>query len=107
MMRIRSAANRFMLVATVALAAGSAAAQTCDSLLGGVNCAGKSPGGQQVSRTPASARGNNDWRLGGGSGFDGLGGSLATSDDQPATFGAITFGGGGTTCSGLFRSRNC
>jgi hypothetical protein len=36
-----------------------------------------------------------------------LGGDLTKSFDRPGTIGAVTFGGGGRACSGMFRSVNC
>jgi len=102
MMGIRSVANCLTIVASLALIAGSAGSQTCDSLLGGANCGAKPQNVQQNSRASTSygPQGNTDWRLGSGSATGGLGSVLSSRDDQPATFGAITFGGGGTTVAG-------
>ena len=108
-MRIRSAANILMLIGSLAFIAGSAVSQTCDSLLGGANCGARPQASQQNGRIPPSygPQGNTDWRLGSGSATGGIGSGLSSRDDQPATFGAITFGGSGRTCSGPFRSRDC
>lgn len=84
-------------------------AQTCDSLLGGVNC------GANVSRQggvspPAKTQPpkiGSDWDFGGRPSSGSLGVDLSsTASSDTAFFGAITFGGG-TTCSGPFRSRRC
>lgn len=109
MMRIRPAANSLMLIGSLALIAGAAMSQTCDSILGGANCGANRQNTQQNNRVAPSyvSRGNTDWLLGSGSATGGLGSGLSSRDDQPATFGAITFGGGGAICSGPFRSRNC
>jgi hypothetical protein len=108
-MRIHSTANNLTLVVSLTLIVGSAIAQTCDSLLGGANCGARPQNSQQNGQMSPSntSRGNADWRLGSGSATGGLGNGLSSRDDQAATFGAITFGGGGATCSGPFRSRNC
>src|SRR6478752_239964 len=108
-MRIRSCVNSLVLLTSLTLIAGSAISQTCDSLLGGANCGAKPQSSRQIGRpSPSYApQGNSDWRLGSGSSALGLGSGLSSRDDQPGTFGAITFGGGGATCSGPFRSRNC
>ena len=107
-MRIRSGVNYLVLLASVKLIAGPAISQTCDSLLG-APIAVADENSQQISRASPSyaPQGNSDWRLGSGSSVGGLGSGLSSRDDQPGTFGAITFGGGRATCSGPFRSRNC
>jgi len=108
-MRMRSATNGVALVISLTLIAGAAISQTCDSLLGGANCGAKPQNTQLNAQTSRSYSqpGNSDWRLGSGSAAGGLGSGLSGRDDQPGTFGAITFGGGGATCSGPFRSRSC
>jgi len=85
------------------LAAGELAqAQTCDTLLGKADCAGSAGVGANAGRrpnTPAGPTGLSTQALGRG--------LSVTDDDQVGMFGAITFGGRGTTCSGPFRVRNC
>lgn len=81
----------------------AADAQTCDSLLGGVNC-----GASSRTSTVTNLSYDRQGSLGTsaqGLGFDLSGGS--SRDDQPAMFGSITFGGSGARCSGLFRTRDC
>lgn len=91
-------------VSAVLAVAGLANAQTCDSLLGKADCGTKS---RQGSASLPSGRGN-DWDFRGRSTSSGLGVDLSsTASNDTATFGAITFGGGGTMCSGPFRSRRC
>jgi len=97
----------------VSLAAGVmivsiANAQTCDSILGGANCGAARPGGTSLSSTATSSKMGGDWDFGGRPSSGGLGVDLSsTSSSDTGFFGAITFGGGGTTCSGPFRSRRC
>ena len=78
-------------------------AQTCDTLLGKTDCAGSAAGPPSPSRssgnTSAGMTGLSNQALGRGL-------SLA-DDDVPGMFGALTFGGNGSTCSGPFRVRRC
>src|SRR5690348_10648928 len=93
-----------VVIATL-VAAGLANAQTCDSLLGKTDCGAKSV--QQRGASPLSGSGN-DWDFGRSSTSGGLGVDLSSSaSSDTAVFGAITFGGGNTICSGPFRSRRC
>jgi len=96
--------NVLSALALAFLAAGDVAqAQTCDTLLGKADCGG--PGGGVTSA--GGARSNS---ASGPTGFStqALGRGLSvTDDDQTGMFGAITFGGRGTTCSGPFRVRSC
>ena len=96
--------NVLLAFATLAfLAAGGVAqAQTCDTLLGKADCGGSAGDGTSPGRrsnTPAGPTGFSTQALGRG--------LSVTDDDQTGMFGAITFGGRGTTCSGPFRVRNC
>lgn len=82
-------------------------AQTCDSLLGGVNCGASvsRQGGASTNLQPSKM--GNDWDFGGRPSSGSLGVDVSsTASSDTAFFGAITFGGG-TTCSGPFRSRRC
>jgi hypothetical protein len=78
-------------------------AQTCDTLLGKADCGGPSGVPTSSNRTaPANAAGMT------GLSNQALGRGLSLGDDdQPGMFGALTFGGHGTTCSGPFRVRRC
>ncbi len=80
-----------------------AQAQTCDSLLGKTDCGGRTGGltsaGGTGSNAPSGPTGLSTQALGRG--------LSVTDDDQAGMFGAITFGGRGTTCSGPFRVRSC
>jgi hypothetical protein len=97
MRRIVAAA---FLSATLAV---SAPAQICNSMTGSLNCGGPSgflPGvGEGLYGSSGRASGNLP-------GVSTLGGDL-TGGDRPGTLGAITFGGDGKRCSGMFRSVNC
>jgi hypothetical protein len=87
-----------------------ASAQTCDSLLGGANCGANIPRPGAASRPadPQSPKLGSDWSFGGRSSGQGLGVDLSsTASNDTGFFGAITFSGGGTTCSGPLRSRRC
>jgi hypothetical protein len=85
-----------------AVLAAPAMAQSCNSMTGSLNCGGPSgflPGvGEGLYG--GSARAGNVPPV------STLGGDL-TGGDRPGTIGAITFGGGGRRCSGMFRSVNC
>jgi hypothetical protein len=70
-------------------------AQPCNPAIDGTYCAGA-----PNSRPPAAS--STDRR------FESLGASLSASQyDQPATLGAITFRGDGTSCIGLLRRGIC
>ena len=85
-----------------AVLAVSALAQTCNSMTGSLNCGGAS------GFLPGVGEGlyGNSGRSGNLSPVSTLGGDL-TGSDRPGTIGAVTFGGGGRRCSGMFRSVNC
>ena len=106
--RPRTLAHCFAIaVAAIVFSVGLVSAQTCDTLLGGANCGSKSLPQNDASRRNQD-RGSPvqpDWRFGNDPG--GLGSDLGRGGDEPAVFGAITFSGRGTTCSGPFRSRAC
>ena len=96
---------KWLLIGAGALAvlASAANSQTCDTLLGGVNCS--RPGAS--SQTQAERQ--SDWSFGSPPGNPGLGTDLLTgrSDDDTAMLGGIVFGGSGATCMGPFRWRKC
>ena len=85
----------------------TAIADSCDTLTGGVNC-------NTARRTQSAAPSRGESQAGQGGGwwltqsrpFQGLGSDLSSAE-PPATFGAITFGGDGRRCSGLFRTGSC
>jgi len=83
--------------------AASAHGQTCNTLTGGVNCGGSALGEASSLRSSGSGRPEQYRTF--ESPISDLG--LAFGGDQPATFGAITFSGGSTRCSGLFRTTRC
>lgn len=93
-------------VATVAVLSAalivSALAQSCNSMTGSLNCGGPS------GFLPGVGEGlyGNSGRAGNLPPVSTLGGDLAGSD-RPGTIGAVTFGGNGRRCSGMFRSVNC
>jgi hypothetical protein len=98
-------AHRFAIaVGAIVFSAGLVPAQTCDTLLGAANCGSKSLPQNNAPRDRGSSV-QPDWRFGNDPG--GLGTDLGRGGDEPAVFGAITFSGRGTTCSGPFRSRAC
>ncbi len=80
----------------------SALAQSCNSMTGSLNCGGPS------GFLPGVGEGlyGNSGRSGNLPPVSTLGGDL-TGGDRPGTLGAITFGGDGRRCSGMFRSVNC
>jgi hypothetical protein len=93
-------------VLALALVAGWADAQSCRTL-SGAPC-NAPPKGSPIDYSDLKGGyggGNSDMNAFSGSGT-GLGNALS-GNYAPTTFGAITFGGGGARCSGLFRSRNC
>jgi hypothetical protein len=97
---------RFRQLAAAILALGLAAsadAQTCNTLTGGVNC-----GGSTLGETPSprsSGSGSPEQYRTFSSPISDLG--VAFGGDQASTFGAITFSGGNSRCSGLFRTTRC
>jgi len=99
--------------AVSALLSGSAAAQSCNTLIGGSDCGVPKRGGPIDFSKPnydRDDRSNNGFMTPfSGSGGIGSGsiGSELSGNYAPATIGAITFGGGGARCGGLFRSRSC
>jgi hypothetical protein len=91
--------------------AGFAAAQSCNTLSGGANCAPPTKGGPidySIRNSDDSPRGYGGGYMTSfsGSSSGGLGNELS-GNYAPTTFGAISFGAGGSRCSGLFRSRSC
>jgi hypothetical protein len=96
-----------VLAVVATMCAASASAQTCDSLLGGAKC-GASSGGQGGYYSRSSERQGKAGMSVQSLGFDLTGGSSASvGGDKAGMFGAITFGGSGAKCSGLFRTRDC
>ena len=84
-----------------------ATADDCDTLTGRINC---NPDRRGEYPTPSgrdsqARRVDDRWTIQARP-FQSLGSELSNAE-QPATFGAITFGGDGRRCSGLFRSRPC
>lgn len=95
----RPAAERLLpLAMMLSISIGSAAAQTCDTLLGGTNCGARSGSLNLASRDATGP---------GGLSVQSLGRDLSVSDDRPGYFAGITFQDGKATCSGLLRSRSC
>src|SRR4051812_23078804 len=83
--------------------AGPVSPQTCDSLRGPNNC--NIAGG---SNRELLADRESDWNFSYAGANRGLGSDLLTGrKDDAAMFGAVVFGGSGTTCMGPFRSRKC
>ena len=85
----------------------AATADGCDTLTGRVKC---NPDRRGESLTPSgrdlpARRVDDRWTIQSRP-FQSLGGELSNAE-RPATLGAITFGGDGRRCSGLFRSRPC
>jgi hypothetical protein len=99
--RISTSVLAFVLVS------GWAGAQSCKTLSGAPCNTGQKGTPIDYSDLKGSYGGgdNNYMNAFSGSGT-GLGNALS-GNYAPTTFGAITFGGGGARCSGLFRSRNC
>jgi len=100
----------FIGVMAISVVTGLAAAQTCGTLTGGSNCAAPARGGP-IDFSKSSHYDDPRDRMGSDAltPFSGMGsiGSELSGNYVPATVGAITFGGVGTRCSGLFRSHNC
>ena len=93
----------------ISVLSGLAAAQTCNTLTGGSNCAAPAKGGPidfSKSNYSDDARDRGGSYLTPFSGSTGVGNELS-GNYAPATMGAITFGGGGARCGGLFRSGGC
>ena len=99
----KPASCRFVAAVLALGLVAAAHAQTCNTLTGGVNCGSPAPG--EASSLRSSGSGNPGQYRTFESPISDLG--LAFGGDQPATFGAITFGGGNTRCSGLFRTTRC
>jgi len=101
----RDVARYHRLAATIVAVglAASAHAQTCNTLTGGVNCGGSALG--EASNLRSGGSGQPQQYRTFTSPISDLG--LAFGGDQPTTFGAITFSGGSTRCSGLFRTTRC
>jgi hypothetical protein len=104
-MMIARAVLRMSIVAMAAMFAALAIAQSCNTLTGGVNCAGRG-GPIDYSSSPsqgiADSGSSAQYRS-----FRSLGSELSMGGETPATIGAITFGGNGRQCSGLFRTTRC
>ncbi len=98
-------------VVALSMLSGLAAAQTCNTLARGSNCAAPPTRGGPIDFSkpnydpdPRDARGANFLTpFSGTSTF----GSELSGNYAPATIGAITFGGGRPRCGGLFRSGSC
>jgi hypothetical protein len=99
-----------LAAAAISLLTGLAAAQSCNTLSGGSTCGAPTRGGPidySKSNRVDNVRGGGDNFMNSFSGSRvGLGNELS-GNYAPTTFGAITFGGGGARCSGLFRSYSC
>ena len=96
----------FAGVLAFVLVSGGAGAQSCRTL-SGAPC-NAPPQGTPIDYSDlkgSGGDGSNYMNAFSGAG-SGLGNELS-GNYAPTTFGAITFGGGGARCSGLFRSRNC
>jgi len=97
----------FAGVLALLLVSGWAAAQSCRTLSGGPCNAPTTGTPIDYSDLKGGYGGGGDNHMNAFSGSNsGLGNELS-GNYAPATFGAITFGGGGARCSGLFRSRDC
>jgi hypothetical protein len=83
--------------ATIAQSPTSAATQPCDPLIDGTYCA--TQGGRLANRTAQSSFGMAP--------IQSLSGDLSLGQDQPATFGGISFSGNNTICIGLLRRGGC
>jgi hypothetical protein len=93
-------------VLAISLVAESAGAQSCRTL-SGAPCDAPAKGTPiDYSDLKGGYRGGNNYTNAFTGSSTGLGSELS-GNYAPTTFGAITFGGGGARCSGLFRSRNC
>lgn len=99
-------AMRLGIAATILLCmlAAAAVADSCDTLTGKIDC---NRGRQnQYSAGGSQARHAGERQTIHARPFQGLGGELFNAE-PPATLGAITFGGDGRRCSGLFRTTRC
>jgi hypothetical protein len=98
--------RRGVIAATILLCvlAATAIADSCDTLTGNIDC---NRGRQnQYSAGGSQARHAGERQTIQARPFQGLGGELSNAE-PPATLGAITFGGDGRRCSGLFRTTRC
>lgn len=96
----------FAGVLAFVLVSGWADAQSCRTL-SGAPCNAPSKGTPiDYSDLKGSYGGGNNYMDAFSGSGSGLGNELS-GNYAPTTFGAITFGGSGARCSGLFRSRNC
>jgi hypothetical protein len=93
----------------VVLLTGTAVAQTCNTLTGSPYCGSGLPGIDPAYGGMASRDSSTKYRNDALTPFSGMqsSGTDVVGSDPPATFGAITFSGGGARCGGLFRSGNC
>jgi hypothetical protein len=73
-----------------------AIAEPCNPVIDGTYCATEMRRANTPARSPVSI-----------SPVQSLGGSILGNQDQPATFGAITFQGNGQQCIGLLRRGRC
>jgi hypothetical protein len=71
-------------------------AQPCNPVIDGTYCATLPRSRSDISTAPTRIRP-----------IQNIGEDFTTERDQPATLGAITFGGNGTRCIGLLRRGSC
>jgi hypothetical protein len=87
--------SRIALVATVLLMSGAPGiAQPCNPVIDGTYCAEFSTRRPDISPSRLTP-------------MRSIASDISTGQDQPATLGAITFGGNGTRCIGLLRRGSC
>lgn len=95
---------------SICVAAAFAYAQTCNTLAGGSSCGAPARGGpidfSKPNYDPDPRDRTGPEFLTPFSGTGSIGNELS-GHYAPATIGAITFGGGGARCGGLFRSGRC
>ena len=98
----------------ICLVSAAAAAQSCNTLIGGSDCGAPSRSSRGGPIDFSKPNIDTDARTRSGydmpSSFSGVRPGMGTAlslGDSPATIGAITFGGGGSRCGGLFRSGSC
>jgi hypothetical protein len=79
----------------VPAAAQPATAQPCNPMIDGTYCA------EHMSKKPRTTTSDHRWTP-----IQSIAGDLKPEQDKPATFGAITFGGG-QRCVAFFRQHGC
>jgi hypothetical protein len=90
------AVGRIAVVTALTLMLTAAVAEPCNPVIDGTYCATNMRRPGDATRSSAGMRP-----------IQSIGSDILVGQDQPATFGAITFQGSGTRCIGLLRRGGC